>query len=78
MNDGKTHEFGNTMKSIEKDLDPAVFVKIHRSFIINIKYLDSCCYGYVTMKNHQELPIGDNCRKVLQKYFCVWGPRKRR
>lgn len=66
MNDGKAHEFGNTMKSIEKDLDPAVFVKIHRSFIINIKHLDSCCYGYVTMKNHQELPIGDNCR--LEKF----------
>lgn len=38
--DGATHLVRATLKRFERDLDPAHFVRIHRSRIVNLRYLD--------------------------------------
>lgn len=76
--DGKVHEIGDTMKSIAKGLNPTMFVQTHRSFIVNMVYLDSCNYSSVTLKNKKEIPIGETFRESFRSRFCIWGPRKRK
>ena len=75
--DGKSHEIGDAMTSVEPDLDPTMFLKIHRSYIINIKYLYSCNYSSVKLTDGTELPIGDSFRQSFKSNFIIWGPRKR-
>jgi len=36
-NDGQTHILRRTMKELEQELDPRIFVRVHRSAIVNIK-----------------------------------------
>jgi two-component system LytT family response regulator len=38
--DGATHLVRATLKRLERDLDPAHFVRIHRSRIVNLRFLD--------------------------------------
>lgn len=37
------------MKDIEDTLDPTRFIKIHRSFIVNLNLIKVYFYGYVVM-----------------------------
>lgn len=36
-NDGQTHILRRTMKELEQELDPRIFVRVHRSAIVNVK-----------------------------------------
>ncbi|MBK1441184.1 response regulator transcription factor [Parapedobacter sp. ISTM3] len=48
--------------SIERKLDPALFVRVHRSFIVNIERIDACYRDigklYLVMENGQEISVG--------------------
>ena len=35
-NDGQTHILRRTMKELEQELDPRLFVRVHRSAIVNV------------------------------------------
>lgn len=35
-NDGQTHILRRTMKELEQELDPALFIRVHRSAIVNV------------------------------------------
>lgn len=48
--------------SIERKLDAVVFVRVHRSFIVNIERIDTCYRDigkrYLVMENGQEISVG--------------------
>ena len=63
------------MKKIENALPSNQFVRIHRSFIVNYKHIESLTRVSVTLKNspsllnnHLELPISSMYRSVLNSY----------
>ena len=57
--DGKITTTG-ILKQIESELDPEVFVRVHRSYIINIRK--------VTKINSQELKVRDVSVPLSRKY----------
>ena len=64
-----------SMKKIENALPSNQFVRIHRSFIVNYKHIESLTRVSVTLKNspsllnnHLELPISSMYRSVLNSY----------
>jgi len=65
------------MGDIEQDLNPNMFKRIHRSFIVNIRYIDIYNYGSVVLVNGMEVHIGDKYREDLKSSFYFWGTRKR-
>lgn len=54
----------NTMKSLEERLDPKVFVKVHRSYIVNISKIDDVQGNTIYLDKH-EVPIGKAHREEL-------------
>jgi|SRR5690606_22286776 len=48
--------------SIETKLDPMLFVRVHRSFIVNIEHIDTCYRDigklFLVMENQQEISVG--------------------
>lgn len=77
MSDKTRYHLTCPMKDIEDTLDPARFMKIHRSFIININLIDVYYYGFVIMKTGDKVAVSDKFRKGLKECLIFWGQRKR-
>lgn len=77
MIDGKCYTQSCPMGDIEPELNPNMFKRIHRSFIVNISYIDMYYYGHVVLENGMEVHIGDKYREELKSSFHFWGSRNR-
>lgn len=61
------HTFYESISNLEEILKDQPFVRIHRSFIINLNYIESFAPTNVVVKGH-ELPIGRKYKSdVLEK-----------
>jgi two-component system LytT family response regulator len=58
---------------METVLNPAVFVRIHRSYIINIRFADEIYKdvyrSFVKMSNNQDIAIGRNYIPRLKRFI---------
>ncbi|HAU04936.1 MAG TPA: DNA-binding response regulator, partial [Pseudoalteromonas shioyasakiensis] len=64
--DGQTHILRKTMKELEQELDPQLFVRVHRSAIVNTKQISKL----VTQVSGEYLLVLDNGQelKVSRSY----------
>ncbi|WP_457617342.1 LytR/AlgR family response regulator transcription factor [Lutibacter sp.] len=56
----------HSLKSIEEKLPATTFLKVHRSFIINVSKIDSIQEGYVFMSNHK-VSVSKTYKDALMK-----------
>lgn len=56
----------NTMKNLEERMDPELFVKVHRSYIVNISKIDDLQGNQIYIRK-QEIPIGKAYRDEIMK-----------
>lgn len=57
----------NTLKNLEERLNPELFVKVHRSYMVNLTKIDDL-QGNIIYIQGQEVPIGKAHRdEVLQR-----------
>lgn len=66
------------MQDVEAVLDPKVFIRVHRSFIVNITHIRYFYYGHLVMSNNIDVPIGKNYQKTLREALVFCGGRKRK
>ena len=69
----KSHLYRTTMNSFYNDLDSMEFLRIHRSYILNKRYIKSCKYlsngeFQFTMKNNRKLISGRSYKDAIQSY----------
>lgn len=71
--DNRIYRTTTPLYTIEKELlNENYFFKIHRSYIINLYYVDSFTNKDITMHNHMIVPISRNIKKEFEeKYFSV-------
>lgn len=55
-----------TMSSFEEQL-PSTFVRIHKSYILNKKFVHYIEGNTIYLKNKQQLPIGKNFRPIIKQ-----------
>ncbi|WP_420577577.1 LytR/AlgR family response regulator transcription factor [Ekhidna sp.] len=71
----KTHLYRSTMNALSDQLNPKDFLRIHRSIIVNKRYVRKAIYlnnneYQLTMKDGGELISGRSYKKVIQQYLC--------
>lgn len=63
----------STMKDIEKKLPKDIYIRVHRSYIVQIRAIESIEYANITLKNvKKEIPVGGSYKDDLQvamRYF---------
>lgn len=69
--DGKSHLVRETMQNLELKLDPARFVRVHRSAIVNIEHVaeirtDKNDRQVVVLRDNTRLPLGRSRREDLE------------
>jgi two-component system LytT family response regulator len=70
----KSYLIRRTVRELEKELDPSIFQRIHRSFIINldfVKVLRPHMNGeyFITLDNNTEIKTSRTYREVIKSYF---------
>ncbi len=58
-----------SMKRMEELLPASGFMRIHRSYIINLDKISAVKYGKVILENGTEIPIGDSYKPSFQDYL---------
>lgn len=65
----KTHEYllCVTLKAIEEKLDHRIFLRVHRSYIINLSHIDAVAEDHVII-NQKAIPVSEGLKeKLLQR-----------
>ena len=65
----KTHLISSTMKSLEETLPPTQFVRIHKSYIVNLRQIQAIKPAEVIMSNKEVLPVSPNFKERLLEHF---------
>lgn len=56
------------LKNMESVLPDDKFMRIHRSYIINLEYISSYTRGKVFLSSEVDLPVGANYRDIFKEY----------
>ena len=69
--DGRTHLVRETMQNLEERLDPARFIRVHRSAIVSLEQVseirtDSAERQFVVLRDGTKLPLGRSRREALE------------
>uniref|UniRef100_UPI004056B766 LytR/AlgR family response regulator transcription factor n=1 Tax=Alistipes sp. TaxID=1872444 RepID=UPI004056B766 len=56
------------LKNMEAALPSSSFLRVHRSFIVNLKQIASYAKGRIFLSENEYIPIGDNYRAAFMEY----------
>ena len=69
LKDGTSHMALMSLKNMILLLPPESFLRIHRSYIVNMTHIKSVSRGRVFLDRNQELPIGDLYKEQVFQFI---------
>uniref|UniRef100_UPI0039E39700 LytR/AlgR family response regulator transcription factor n=1 Tax=Dysgonomonas sp. TaxID=1891233 RepID=UPI0039E39700 len=67
-----------SMSEVGKYLRLTNFIRIHRSFIINLQHVDALVGNMAVMANGSRLSISKEYRSRMLRYFCFVGSKSQK
>ena len=58
-----------SMKRMEEQMPMRLFMRVHRSHIINLNHVAEVGRGIISLDDGSEIPIGDNYRSTFEKWL---------
>ena len=68
LNDGTNLITLFRLKNMESSLPPESFMRVHRSYIINLAYVAGYTKGRIFLEGNDYVPIGENYKAAFQRY----------
>lgn len=68
LKDGSTIMTLFRLKNMESSLPSEQFMRVHRSYIVNLRYITSYAKGRVFLPDGEDIPIGEIYRANFQRY----------
>lgn len=65
----ETYEKLNTIEQSLKECK-ASFLRVHQSFLVNYKHVESLAYDFAIMDNGEKLSISEDRRKMISEQYC--------
>lgn len=69
LNDGTKIVTLFRLKNMESTLPPEMFMRVHRSYIVNLKCVTGYTKGRIFLENDDYVPIGENYKEAFIKYI---------
>lgn len=57
---------------MEDALSPIGFLRVHKSYLVNMEYIEILQYGKVRLKNSVELPVSKNNYTEIKQQYISW------
>ena len=74
---GKEYALRKTISQLLTELDDNLFIKCHKSFIINIRHVESVSNkNFVTMSNGEEIPLSKDIATQINDMFIKYNKNK--
>lgn len=64
-----TYDFYSSLETIYGDLKNSNFLYVHKSFMVNYRYISKFSYEKIRMSDDTEIPISQSRRKVIRQQF---------
>lgn len=74
---GKMMNVTIPMNEVYEYLNPILFKRVHRSFVINLEHVNSYMGNQLTLENGEKITIGREYRQKVEEEFVCIGSRKR-
>lgn len=65
----RTIEFKQSLSEVEKTLPRGLFLRVHRSYVVNVQFIQSLRYDGLLLTNDQKLPVGRSYRDGMKKFM---------
>jgi DNA-binding LytR/AlgR family response regulator len=72
----KKYEFRKTISQLLDELDDKLFIKCHKSFIINIRHVESVSKKFVIMSDNEEIPLSRDIADEINDMFIKYNMNK--
>ena len=69
LNDGTKVVTLFRLKNMESSLPSDTFMRVHRSYIVNLKCITGYTKGRIFLENDDYVPIGENYKEAFLKYI---------
>lgn len=57
------------LKNMENTLHSSQFMRVHRSYIVNLNHISSCTKGRIFLSNEDYVPIGESYKEQITNYI---------
>ena len=71
-NKGKEYSYYATMSDLEKHLEPQGFLRIHKSYLVNMRYVRRFANKEVMLEDGTLLSVGDKNYAEKKRKFLLW------
>lgn len=78
LRDNKTHEYYGKLDSVEQELKPYGFIRTHKSYLVNSRYIQHLEYETVKLDNGAILPVSRNRYKPALDTFTLYATEVKR
>ena len=65
MSDGNVYQAYGSLRPVEEELSESGFIRIHKSYLVNQRYISEVCKRSVRLRNGSELDMGRARRKEI-------------
>ena len=74
----ESYTIPSTMKEVERKLSDRRFIRVHRSYIVNLHAIESIKYSNIRMGASKEIPVGGSYRTSSPAASTCCNPRRHR
>ena len=71
--ESNTYKMGGSLKKLEEEIAQHQFIRIHKSFLVNIKYIYSINSDTVTLTDKSTIPLSKERRAAVRKIYFSKG-----
>lgn len=68
----KSFRFYASITQMESTLSPIGFLRVHKSYLVNMEYIELLQYGKVRLKGSVELPVSKTNYTELKQHYIAW------
>ena len=68
----KDFHFYASITQMEDTLSPIGFLRVHKSYLVNMEYIETLQYGKVRLKSSVELPVSKNNYTEIKQQYIAW------
>lgn len=70
---GKSHTFSGTLKKVESQLPPSLFIRAHKSFLVNMEYIVKIARYEITLSNDATVPVSKKKYPAIMNAFVEYS-----
>lgn len=66
---GEEDRFYSTLDTVEKQINSSQFIRVHRSFLVNVSYIEKIESKEIVCRNNIKIPVGTRYLKSLKEEY---------